>query len=207
MCCSNRFNTVKRLLEETGVCLFSEKPNDSDYTIGLAGGESPCPFINFFLYNHEKLRTLSFVMIDDRVVDEQSQDSNLGELKRKVGHHFPITSVQSIWENAEQTRPLDLLILGMGEDGHIASIFPNMKVSDYILRGCAYKTITSMGNPSFRRFSLTLDTLLAARKILLVMSSEKKYESLNKFLVDKQEGLPVVQMIKKHKNLKICKIY
>ncbi|NET74257.1 MAG: 6-phosphogluconolactonase [Sphaerospermopsis sp. SIO1G2] len=70
-----------------------------------------------------------------------------------------------------QGRPLDVVFLGYGEDGHIASLFPHHHGLDEL--GVAFPVVDSPKPPS-RRLSLTLPVINEATcKIALALGAEK----------------------------------
>ena len=73
----------------------------------------------------------------------------------------------------------DLVLLGMGEDGHTASIFPHSSVLSKPGQICAAVTHPSDGSV---RITLTPDALFAARKILFIVSGNSKAETLRRVL-------------------------
>jgi 6-phosphogluconolactonase len=67
--------------------------------------------------------------------------------------------------------PLDLILLGMGEDGHIASLFP----STPNLREETRPVIATLSPlPPFNRISLSLRTINAARQAVFLILGERK---------------------------------
>ena len=65
----------------------------------------------------------------------------------------------------------DMVFLGMGEDGHIASLFPGSKVLQESSKG-----VVSTNAPQGirKRLSLTPNSILQSKKIVLVIAGEKK---------------------------------
>jgi 6-phosphogluconolactonase len=72
---------------------------------------------------------------------------------------------------------LDVLLLGMGEDGHIASLFPGQRVSG---AGAAY--VAESPKPPPRRITLTRELLATARRSILLASGESKRAALERLL-------------------------
>lgn len=84
---------------------------------------------------------------------------------------------------------LDLVILGVGPDGHVCSLFPGHALLDDDQRWVAW--LDDAPKPPARRITLTLSTLLAARTILVVASGEAKAEVVAAALHDDTSDLPV----------------
>lgn len=69
----------------------------------------------------------------------------------------------------------DLILLGLGEDGHVASLFPRHKVLDEKKRCVRAVTID---NPNPRRITLTLPVIRNARAVWVLVSGKKKAKIL-----------------------------
>lgn len=105
--------------------------------------------------------------------DDDTPDRALARLGRQLEEHFD--------------RRLDVLLLGLGEDGHIASLFPKHRA----LRatgGAAY--VDDSPKPPPRRITLTLDLLGTARTTVLLVTGEKKRDALERLLAG-DVSLPV----------------
>lgn len=76
---------------------------------------------------------------------------------------------------------LDLVLLGMGEDGHVASLFPN--ATDEIF-ACTlpYLFVGDSPKPPPRRISLSLAAITAARRVWVLASGLSKKEALRRSL-------------------------
>ena len=83
--------------------------------------------------------------------------------------------------NRASTGPLglprfDVLLLGVGEDGHIASIFPNHPL---LSPTSTVSAVTGSPKPPPVRLTLTLPTINTAREIWLVAAGAAKAEAVN----------------------------
>jgi len=89
---------------------------------------------------------------------------------------------------------LDLAILGMGPDGHVASLFPDHHLLDERERTVA--AIIDAPKPPPRRLTLTLPVLQRARTVVVAAFGASKAMALGKALGDPASPLPVAQVLR-----------
>jgi 6-phosphogluconolactonase len=93
--------------------------------------------------------------------------------------------------------PFDAVVLGMGEDGHVASLIPGDPGLAAALDPASERLTVSvpagLGKPPLARISLTLSALLQARAIFLLIAGEAKREVVARALAG--EDLPVRALI------------
>lgn len=152
--------------------------------IGLSGGTTPEKL--YLLLSSENLpwEKIFFIIIDERYVQSDDPESNLKMIRKALFNQAPIpsenilsfdTSLPIESSAKEMGRKLnsnsfDILILGIGDDGHIASLFDNDTAKDSeelatVATAKDYKT-----EP---RLTLTLKSL-NSRKTLILLKGEKK---------------------------------
>lgn len=105
----------------------------------------------------------------------------------------PDLGAVSAWETfARVPRPFDAMILGMGDDGHTASLFPGSPNLPRALNQAAVAGCVGMWAPVAPqpRLSLNLTALLDARRVVVLISGKSKWSTL---AAAKQEG-PVHDM-------------
>lgn len=88
----------------------------------------------------------------------------------------------------EQARPFDLVLLGMGEDGHTASLFPGQSHAD----GELVHAVHDAPKPPPERVSLGLAALNDAAGVLVLVSGAGKHAALQRW--KRGEDLPVARL-------------
>jgi 6-phosphogluconolactonase len=98
----------------------------------------------------------------------------------KNGAPTPDLGAVSAWETfARVPRPFDAVILGMGDDGHTASLFPGSPNLPRALNPAAVAGCVGMWSPVAPqpRLSLNLTALLDSRRIVVLITGESKWRT------------------------------
>jgi 6-phosphogluconolactonase len=92
---------------------------------------------------------------------------------------------------ADGGRPprFDLLLLGIGPDGHVASLFPGIPELDEEER---WVVATTSPNPGPRRITMTFPALVAADRILFLVAGDRKRDVVRRVLAG--EPLPATRV-------------
>ncbi len=87
--------------------------------------------------------------------------------------------------------PLDLVLLGLGPDGHIASLFPETPALDVM-----DKKTTSVYVEKFDswRVTMTYPVINAARQVIVFIAGEAKADIVNDITTEAVSGLPVQRL-------------
>src|SRR5882757_2654794 len=132
---------------------------------------------------------------DERCVPPEDERSNYGMAKQALLDHVSLGAVHRMRgelgrdEGAEQyeqelagVERFDLVLLGLGSDGHVASLFPNEPTLDETERraiGAEAKL-----DPYVDRITLTLPMLRRAREVLFLVTGESKAEVAKRAFAD-----------------------
>jgi len=164
-----------------------------------AGGRSPAPVYDLLSAAPIDWARVTVTLSDERCVPPGDPGSNLRLLRSRlcVGPAAAAT-VLPLWPAPPDAAlaaltPFDAVILGMGQDGHIASLFPGSPTLAEGLKpeGGGFTVIMpeGLGSPPVSRISLTITALLQARAIFLLIAGEAKREVIARALAG--EDLPV----------------
>jgi 6-phosphogluconolactonase len=149
-------------------------------TIAVPGGTTPGPVFDAVCQAPLPWSKVAVTLLDERMVDTDSPDSNERLVRerlladRAAGARFLPLEADAL---AELDWPLDLALLGMGEDGHIASLFPGSSALAEGLRSQALFVDVPAGEgrpPAQARRTLTLHTINAARRRILLVRGQAK---------------------------------
>ncbi len=85
----------------------------------------------------------------------------------------------------------DAILLGLGADGHTASLFPG---SPALEEEFAWVTWAEGGDPSLPRVTLTLPVLNAASQVIFLVSGKEKAKTLGEVLAGRDAALPATRV-------------
>ncbi len=124
---------------------------------------------NFALANENLFKPLGIASAQvHRVRGELPPDEAIAEAARKITRIAPL--------NVEGQPVLDLVFLGMGEDGHIASLFPG-ESEEVMASRAVYRAVTA-AKPPPRRITLGYAALVAAKEVWVMASGVGKENAL-----------------------------
>ncbi len=104
-------------------------------------------------------------------------------------------------KNANSQPVLDLVLLGMGEDGHVASLFPNATAE---INNCVapFLAVSNSPKPPLNRISLSYVALAAARQVWVLVSGQGKTEAFRESI--KPAGqTPLARVIQSRNDVRI----
>ena len=149
--------------------------------LGVTGGRTPEAYLPLLARDFADWDKVTVVLVDDRWVPPTSPDSNEGLARRCLpqarilslvhGHStLAEDAVAASRHLAQLPEPWDVALLGMGEDGHIASLFPKTgAVCDPALYCLAVPQA-----PRHPRISLSAAALHRFQRCLLAITGMEK---------------------------------
>lgn len=191
--------------------------------LAVSGGRTPGPVFDRLAETPLDWARVAATLVDDRWVEEDHPDSNAGLVKRRllVGKAAEATFVPlkrgraTPEEDAVEagraldglSPPIEAVLLGMGDDGHFASLFPGNPALEAGLRGEATVIAAPAGSdlpPPQPRLTLSLPPIANARRVVLALSGQSKLETLARARggVDATE-LPIRAVLARARDLRI----
>jgi 6-phosphogluconolactonase len=196
-------------------CAKEEVQKKGYFTVALSGGATPATMYKLLAgdkYRYEAPWTYTHIFwVDERCVPVSDPASNYGRALEDFIHAVPIPPIQIhnmpvdlppeqgvlIYEqkliNFFQLKPgeapaIDLIFLGVGADGHTASLFPGSKAIEEKNR-----LILSVkgGDPDVNRITMTLPVINNARKIIFLVTGKNKAMIVRDSLIQGKRKLPV----------------
>lgn len=184
-------------VEETAIWLHGRLAgalarSTATVAVSLPGGSTPFPIIERLISLMPDWSRIVVWPGDDRIVPETHSASNAGRIRALLEPAG--AKVQALEENAAPPH-FALVWLGMGEDGHIASLFPNTdpRVDD----PQPVRRLTPDPLPPeapYDRISLTIPALLDCDELLFVIRGADK-RSLFEAAMRGENDLPVARLL------------
>jgi 6-phosphogluconolactonase len=197
-------NSINKLLETNDII-----------NIGLSGGSTPLP-VMYLVKDHKiEFKKINFFIVDERNVNNNSYDSNYYNLNHSFFKYIDsnvfcyddeISKELSVinYENtilsklpeSNQLPKFDLIVLGMGLDGHTASIFPNSAAENELEKLVFLNYVDKLN--SYRK-TFTYPLILNANKILVLIQGVEKIKLFNNLSV----AHPIKKIIDEANNINI----
>ena len=171
-------------------------------TFVVSGGTSPLKLFEDLSKIDLPWNKVQITLVDDRLVNKNHIHSNqklindhLLKNKAKLANFIPLS--EEIIKSKIIITPFDVNLLGMGEDGHFASLFPDM-INDFNLFDISADpnilTITSHGDPFLPRITMNLSLILKSEFIVLLVKGSIKQKIIDQAKND--NSLPIHYLLK-----------
>jgi len=211
-----------QLSTRIGHCLSDVIKNRGAATLAVSGGRTPVLLFENLATMKLDWSKITVTLVDERWVPLDHPDSNAGLVSEKLlqgvasrARFFGLTNdAESAFEaeKAINTRlsnldlPIDVVVLGMGEDGHTASFFPGALGLDKALdppphlRCCAIRPTAA----AHERMTLTLPLLVQSPNLFLHLCGVAKWQVLEQAMdVDAEPQFPISTVLRQAPHLAI----
>ena len=166
----------------------------SQFVMAVSGGHTPRIMLRALANEDVPWEDIHVVQVDERVAPAGHPDRNLTHLQETLLHHLPIRPEQihampvespnleaaarhyalTLCEIAGSPPTLDLVHLGLGPDGHTASLV----LGDSVLNVSDTDVALTGSYQGRRRMTLTYPVINRARRILWLVTGSEKVEML-----------------------------
>jgi 6-phosphogluconolactonase len=183
--------------------------------LALSGGSTPMPLYQRLLID-PRFRGLPWGythvwLVDERCVPADDQQSNFGAIKRQLLDHVPVRpeavhpvpvaqpdgdmayEIALRQALADRAGRLDVVLLGMGADGHTASLFPGSPAVSQADRLVVFNDGPTVAPPR-PRITMTYPLLNAAQWIGVLITGQNKHAAIQRVGLARQpevDRLPI----------------
>lgn len=191
MLSDDRQSLAEALASSVADSLYATLTGRPRASLVVSGGSTPLPFFHHLRKLDLPWRQVDVTLADERWVDAENEASNerfvgrelLQELAAsarfiglKTPHASPEEGCNEVSGAVSPLRPFDVVVLGMGGDGHTASLFPD----DPLIAGhLASEELCVAARPPSQplpRLSLTPTALDGCQRLILHITGEQKRE-------------------------------
>ena len=191
--------------------------NYGDARILLSGGSTPINLYSSLSQENIDWGKVKVGLVDERFVDQKSNYSNETHIKKNLIKNSAKTAILSSMVccidnellNLEMVRSnyscfierTDFTLLGMGNDGHTASIFPNDKESDKLMNSINIGVYsTKAPNYPYNRITCSKEFIAKSNAIVLFFTGEHKFNILKN---SNNTYVPISYFVKNYKEMEI----
>jgi 6-phosphogluconolactonase len=209
------FRTADLAADAAAEAIASQLAPPGPKRLVVTGGSSPGPVYDRLATTDLDWSRVTITLSDDRFVDPTSPDSNERLVRerllrgRAAGAHFVPLKGRGPAPRVDAARaepavrallPFDAVLLGMGEDGHIASLFPGARGLEEALDPTGGPLVIGVAKaglaPYVPRISLTAAALFDAGQAVVLTSGEAKRALLERVATDPGFAPPVAALLR-----------
>ena len=213
----NKKNLESSLLLKISTCISDAIKKYGDARFLLSGGSTPMNLYSLLSEETIEWEKVKIGLVDERFVPKENLFNNETQIKNNLlknsAKFATIFGMVYNYENEilnlkmvnQQYKTfferIDFTILGMGEDGHTASLFPGDKESEELMN-TSNIGIFSTKSPSFpyNRITCSKELIAKSNYIALFISGETKFNVLKNSI---ETQVPISYFVKNSKNMEI----
>lgn len=184
-------------------------------TLAVSGGTTPVPLFKALSQQPLDWQHVSITQVDERWVGQNHADANAGLIQQHLlqnrascAHFISMKTEESSPFEAQQTASkklsafaehIDVVLLGMGEDGHTASFFPGANTLPEALNMQSKILCVAVTPPraAHDRMTLCLPAILSAQNLYLHITGTTKLAILQQAYTDGAiEDLPIRAVVR-----------
>tara|TARA_Y100000816_G_scaffold292406_1_gene287503 strand:+ start:325 stop:1014 length:690 start_codon:yes stop_codon:yes gene_type:complete len=198
---------------------FKAQIDERTFNFLLPGGDTPLGFYQMLSEEEINWKNIVISPTDERLVGNSIENykfTNIYQIKKHLVDKLPIKNKPTLIDIAEKKNVNDILkndkflnnfcaFLGIGIDGHTASIFQNDNYDSMF----NYFTYTENKYGNFHRVSWNKKALMLSKKIFFILKGKQKNVIVKKIYQSKKDNsLPFMQILNEFKgeiNILWCK--
>ena len=191
----NEITLINTFIDQLKKDISISKKKNERFSFVLTGGKSPIKLYKKLAKSKIDWSSVDLFWGDERHVSNKSKNSNyklaydtfIKKIKIKKSNLYKIDTNNNLNNSAQKYKRkiinyfknnknfFDCVLLGMGEDGHIASIFPNSKLikEKFVVKAVKRK--------DFNRITISLNVINKSKKIILWLNSKFKSKIFDKY--------------------------
>ncbi len=214
---SNSDNQVEELSNYITAKLNDTIKTKGRAVIAVSGGKSPINLFKKLSCAAIEWEKVTITLVDERFIDTTDNDSNEKLVRTNLlinnaatAEFIGLVTTRNIvasTANANlQVPQIDIAILGMGEDGHTASIFPCCAEINTILDTeftTSHYVITTPESAPHKRIGLSLSAILEIPNLILSINGETKLDILHKAAEISNAKYPISYVLSNRKDLQV----
>lgn len=180
--------------------LMKEQP-DKTFNIAFSGGSTPAIMFDLWANDFEKMtpwERINVWWVDERCVRPENSESNYGLMRKLLLSEVSIPH-ENIFRIRGEEKPqaeairyssevdkhvpkigqfpsFDIVLLGIGDDGHTSSIFPGQ---EHLLSSCKTYEVSENPKTKQKRIALTGNTILNSRHVIFLVTGKEKAAVVN----------------------------
>ncbi len=213
----NKKNLESSLLLKISICISDAIKKYGDARFLLSGGSTPMNLYSLLSEETIEWEKVKIGLVDERFVPIENLFNNETQIKNNLlKNSAKFATIFGMVYNYENEmlnlkmvnqqykiffERIDFTILGMGEDGHTASLFPGDKESEDLMN-TSNIGIFSTKSPSFpyNRITCSKELIAKSNYIALFISGETKFNVLKNSI---ETQVPISYFVKNSKNMEI----
>jgi 6-phosphogluconolactonase len=214
---SDREQFNKAIVQRLADTLQSASLTQKQILFGVSGGSTPMPVYEALAQKELAWNRIKILLVDERWVPITHSDSN----EKNIRHAFSANTLAEkniigLWSDKPELQTaanvadqklaflndvLDVVVLGMGEDGHFASLFPTADNFDAAISKKGSRFILAISpmpdHAPHQRLSMSLAYIQRAKRIILAITGEKKRLVLQQAIAEGDlNKLPIAALFK-----------
>ncbi len=190
--CTDRHDLERKLATSIARRLRTGRTTHRSIALALSGGETPANLYRRLAREDLPWHDVFVTLVDERCVSADHPDSNEAMVRRNlligdarearfsglIDRTDPsnLKPVASPWPDGTTEEILDVVVLGMGRDGHTASWIPDSPQLHQALEPPPGRSVVRIDSPSAEhpRVTLTRPAVLRSRLIILYITGKPK---------------------------------